>query len=130
MVYWHDGTGEGTAGKHMSEVCSERGGTTGSWMTARLWRCEEGLGLGEGEGELTLLGPGPPQTEGNEGHNDEDEGPEDNNNDEVGEVAGPRHAIFGASWAIIRDLRWNGLVGTSWQRKDALTPPDSFPPSA
>lgn len=125
MVYWHDGTGEATAGKHMSEVCSGRGGTTGSRMGAHLWRTEGGLGE-RGVGGLTLLGPGPPQTEGDEGHNDEDEGPEDNNNDEVGEVAGPRHAIFGVSRAIIRDLRWNRLVGTSWQRKDALTPPHSF----
>lgn len=128
MVYWHDGTGEATAGKHMSEVCSGRGQATGSWMPAHLWRSEGGLG----EGELTLLGPGPPQTEGDEGHNDEDEGPEDNDNDEVGEVAGPRHAIFGVYCAIIRDLRWNGLVGTSWQdaAERRVNPARFFSPSA
>lgn len=107
MVYWQDGTGEGTAGKHMSDVCSERGQTTGNWTGGGFLGAVGGR-LG---GELTLLGPGPPKTEGDEGHNDEDEGPEDNDDYEVGEVAGPRHAVLGGSRTVIWDLRRDGLIG-------------------
>lgn len=109
MVYWHDGTGAATAGKHMSDVCSGRGQVKGSWRRGCWGRFEE-----DGGG-LTLLGPGPPKTEGDEGHDDEDEGPEDNNHYEVGEVAGPRHAIFGVSRTVNWDVRWDGLIGTSWK---------------
>lgn len=65
---------------------------------------------------LTLLGPGPPEAEGDEGDDDEDEGPEDNNNYEIGEVAGPRHDSGGGLSFAIWDVRWNRplLMRTGW----------------
>lgn len=51
---------------------------------------------------LTLLGPRPPKAEGDEGYDDEDEGPEDNHNYEVREVAGPMHDSGGGLWFAIR----------------------------
>lgn len=78
---------------------------------------------------LTLLGPRPPKAEGDEGYDDEDEGPEDNYNYEVGEVTRPMHDSSGDLYFAIRDFRWNGpeVMKASWgaQRKDALNVPSS-----
>lgn len=90
MVYWHDDTGEATVGKHMSDVCSETGQIKGNLIILMA-----GERLEEDRLALTLLGPRPPKAEGDEGYDDEDEGPKDNHNYEVGEVAGPMHDTGG-----------------------------------
>lgn len=59
---------------------------------------------------LTLLGPCPPKAEGDEGYDDEDEGPEDNHNYEVREVAGPMHDSSGGLWFAIWGFWWNGRL--------------------
>jgi len=68
---------------------------------------------------LTLLGPGPPQAEGDEGHDDEDQGAQDHAHDEVGQVAGPRHRPPGVLRPVDRNLRRDGaqVVRASWERE-------------
>lgn len=48
------------------------------------------LGVEDGH-SLTLLRPGPPQAEGDEGNDDEDDGAQDDPDDQVGQVAGAGH---------------------------------------
>lgn len=71
------------------------------------------------EAVLTLLGPCPPQAEGDEGHNDEDEGAQDAN-DQVGHVARPGHQHVGVTRPVVRGLRRDGqmVTGTSWRKED------------
>lgn len=63
---------------------------------------------------LTLLRPGPPQAEGDEGNDDEDDGAQDNTNDQVGQITGASHDGPWAHWPLYGFGGWRLRRGQSW----------------
>lgn len=63
---------------------------------------------------LTLLRPGPPQAEGDEGNDDEDDGAQDNTNNQVGQITGASHDGSRAHWPLYGFGGWWLRRGQSW----------------